>query len=73
MRVHARHVPLSSTRGGRRLRSQAGAAAAVPAFPIALYVLLISYLGLVLVLFIDLLDVLAYLHVVKLTSSHFGN
>jgi hypothetical protein len=46
-----------------------GAAAAVPAFPITLYVLLISYLALVLVPFADLLDVLACLYVVKLTSA----
>jgi chromate transport protein ChrA len=47
-----------------------GAAAAVPAFPVAPYVLLISYLALVLVPFADLLDVLACLHVVKLTSAY---
>jgi hypothetical protein len=47
-----------------------GAAAAVSAFPIAPYVLLISYLALVLVPFADLLDVLACLHVVKLTSAY---
>jgi hypothetical protein len=57
-------------RCGRRLRFQAGAAAVVPAFPAALYVLLISYLALVLVPFIDLLDVLACLHIVKLTSAY---
>jgi hypothetical protein len=47
-----------------------GAAAAVLAFPIVPYVLLISYLALVLVLFADLLDVLAYLYVVKLTNAY---
>jgi hypothetical protein len=47
-----------------------GGAAAVPTFPVALYVLLISYLALVLVSFVDLLDVLACLHMVKLTSVY---
>jgi hypothetical protein len=46
------------------------AAAAVPAFPVALYVFLISYLALVMVPSADLLDVLACLHVVKLTSTY---
>jgi hypothetical protein len=45
------------------------ASAAVPAFPVALYVFLISYLALVVGPFADLLDVLACLHVVKLTSA----
>jgi chromate transport protein ChrA len=47
-----------------------GAIVVVPAFPVAPYVLLISYLALVLVPFADLLDVLACLHVVKLTSAY---
>jgi hypothetical protein len=47
-----------------------GAAAAVLTFSIVLYVLLISYLALVMVTFADLLDVLACLHVVKLTSAY---
>jgi chromate transport protein ChrA len=42
----------------------------VPTFPVAPYVFLILYLALVLVLFTDLLDVLACLHVVKLTSAY---
>jgi hypothetical protein len=42
-----------------------GAAVAVPTFPVTLYVLLISYLALVIVLFADLLDVFACMHVVK--------
>jgi hypothetical protein len=46
------------------------AAATVPAFTVAPYVLLISYLALVLVLFADLLDMLACLYVVKLTSAY---
>jgi hypothetical protein len=46
------------------------AAAAVPTFPVALYMLLISYLVLVMVLFADLLDVLACLYVVKLASAY---
>jgi chromate transport protein ChrA len=46
------------------------AAAAVPAFSVAPYVLLIVYLALVLVPFANLLDVLACLHVVKLTSAY---
>jgi hypothetical protein len=44
-----------------------GATAAVPACPVASYVFLISYLPLVLVPFVD---VLACLHVVKLTSAY---
>jgi hypothetical protein len=47
-----------------------GAVATVPAFPVALYVLLILYLALVMVPFADLLDVLACLHVVKLTTAY---
>jgi chromate transport protein ChrA len=47
-----------------------GAAVAVLAFPVAPYVFLISYLALVLVPFADMLDVLACLHVVKLTSAY---
>jgi hypothetical protein len=42
----------------------------MPAFPIAMYVLLIFYLALALILFVDLLDVLAGLHVVKLTNTY---
>jgi hypothetical protein len=45
-------------------------AAAVSAFLVALYVLLLSYLALVLVSFADLLDVLVCLHVVKLISAY---
>jgi hypothetical protein len=44
-----------------------GGAAAVPAFPVTSYVLLISYLALVLIPFADLL---ACLRVVKLTSAY---
>jgi hypothetical protein len=47
-----------------------GVAVAVPTFPIALYMLLISHLALVLVPFAYLLDVLVCLHVVKLTSAY---
>jgi hypothetical protein len=47
-----------------------GIAAMVPAFSIALYAFLISYLALVLVLFADPLDVLACLFVVKLASAY---
>jgi hypothetical protein len=45
-----------------------GAAVAVPAFLVALCVLLVSYFTLL--PFIDLLDVLVCLHVVKLSSSY---
>jgi hypothetical protein len=48
-----------------------GAAAVVPAFRVVPYVLLISYLVLVLVPFADLLDMLTCLYVVKLTSTYF--
>jgi hypothetical protein len=47
-----------------------GGVAAVPTFPVSLYVLLISHLALVVAPFIDLLNVLACLHVVKLTSAY---
>jgi hypothetical protein len=47
-----------------------GAVAAIPTFPVALYMLFISYLALVLVPFADLLDVLACMHMVKLTSAY---
>jgi hypothetical protein len=53
-----------------RSDNHGGAAAAIPVFPVAPYVLLISYLALILVPFADLLDVLACLHVVKLTSAY---
>jgi hypothetical protein len=45
-------------------------AATVPTFPVALYVILISYFSLLLVPFKDLLNVLAYFHVVKLSSAY---
>jgi hypothetical protein len=45
-------------------------AAAVPTFPVALYVLLVSYFVLLFVPFVDLLYVLACLHVVKLSSAY---
>jgi hypothetical protein len=45
-------------------------AAAVPTFPVALYVLRISYLVLVMVPFAGLLDVLACIYVVKLASDY---
>jgi chromate transport protein ChrA len=47
-----------------------GSAIAVPTLLVALYVLLISYFALVMVPFANLLDVLACLHVVKLTSAY---
>jgi hypothetical protein len=46
-----------------------GGAVAVSAFPIAPYVYLISYLSQALVPFADLLNVLASLYIVKLTST----
>jgi chromate transport protein ChrA len=45
-------------------------AAADLTFPVALYMLLISFLALVLVSFVDLPDVIACLHMVKLTSAY---
>jgi hypothetical protein len=47
-----------------------GAAVAVLTFPVTLYMLLISYFALVIVPFVDLLDVLACLHVVKITIAY---
>jgi hypothetical protein len=44
--------------------------AAVSAFWIALFVLLISYLALAIIPFVDLLDLLACMHVVKLASAY---
>jgi hypothetical protein len=50
--------------------SHGGATAVFLTFPITLYMILISYLALVMVPFADLLDVYVCLHVVKLTSAY---